>query len=93
MIHSHVKWSSHVKYLCLAAQNEMLTIEMKVQKLFLSSCHFDGLLSGLGCAFSILSYISLQILWPSLESIENFSLESDLWKSLTQWEPRQQLCD
>ena len=50
MIHSHVKWSSHVKYLCLAAQNEMLTIEMKVQKLFLSSCHFDGLLSGLGCA-------------------------------------------
>ena len=28
----------------------MLTIEMKVKKLFLSSCHFDGMLSGLGCA-------------------------------------------
>ena len=50
MINSHVKCPSHVKYLCFEAQNEMLTIEMKVQKLFLSSCHFDGLLSGLGCA-------------------------------------------
>ena len=50
MIHSYVKWSSHVEYLCLEAQNEILTTEMKVQKLFLSSCHFDGMLSGLESA-------------------------------------------